>query len=549
MKGRRTLNMVTTRKTKRQALTITKTDPKKFNRKDLEEACRRYKPNRNDLAGKKRQKAQQELEIGMQNGGSGAENQVRSLDLGVKVCARKYNESKARADRLEEELESKRDKIIELQREGDVLEDMVKGNNREAKKITKLNKDIVNANNASEAKMRYRLQLNHMHQRQRNNTIVVDAHMSEMSTALASAERERSRCLKMLGEIESGVTAALHDLDTMSQEIKVERSKREHMLNNKRVEVSNAEKLEQWRNEQESNRREFEQSIGSSFQVEKESKINLIRQREEDLDKLSRDTEAKTNGQGSSEEAFMKIKKVTGVNDLGEMVEKLIKFEEQRHRLQCEKREAEDRLNAAKSSLTRSQEKYAALKSNGLEKETEINREAITDIKLRIEEELAESKVLRSANSRLEGVIVGLRQGGMGLYQRLLPFHSTLLDGDAPILKESATVSVVDVANDTLEMLKTVQQVITKMVDAIGGIDKISSSKQQVKKLRKESIEKLENPNLGVNNCRIRAKVSICLCLLVYKKRKNFQVFIYLSLLHYAKHLKDINTNFKDKAL
>lgn len=499
--------MKSTRKGKRQALTIANSDPKKFNRKDLEEACRRLNPNRNEIAGEKRQKAQQEMDIGLQKGGSGAESQVRSLDLGVKVCARKYNECKARADRLEEELESKRDKIIELQREGDVLEDMVKGNNKEAKKITKLNKDITNANNSSDSKMRYRLQLNHMHQRQRKNAIVVDAHMSEMSTALTSAEKERNRCLKMLGEIDSGVTAALHDLDTVTQEIKVERSKREQMLNNKKVEVSNAEKLEQWRNEQETNRREFEQSLGGSFQLEKESRINLIKEREEDLDKLSRDIEEKTNGRGSSEEAFMKIKRVTGVNDLGEMVEKLTNFEEQRHRLQCEKKDAEDRLKAAKLSLQNSQERYAALKANGLGQETEINREVITDIKSKIEEEQAESKVLRSTNSRLEAVIVGLRQGGMGLYQRLLPFHTTLLDGDAPILKESATVSVVDVANDTLEMLKTAQQVIIKMVDAIGGVDKISRSKQEKTHERKESIEKLENPNLGANNCRIRAKV------------------------------------------
>lgn len=500
--------MKSTRKGKRQTLAIANSDPKKFNRKDLEEACRKLNPNRNEIAGKKRQKAQQEMDIGLQNGDSGAGSQVKSLDLGVKVCARKYNECKARADRLEEELESKRDKIIELQREGDVLEDMIKGNNCEAKKITKLNKDITGSNNASDAKMRYRLQLNHMHQRQRKNSIIVDAHMSEMSSALTSAEKERNRCLKMLGEIESGVTGALHDLDTVTQDIKVERTKREQMLNNKKIEASNAEKLEQWRNEQETNRREFEQTLGGSFQVEKEGKVSLIREREEDLEKLSRDIEAKTNGRGSSEEAFMKIKRVTGVNDLGEMVEKLTNFEEQRQRLQCEKRDTEDRLKAAKQSLQNLQERYSGLKTNGLGKEMEISREAITDIKSKIEDEQAESKVLRSTNSRLEAVIVGLRQGGMGLYQRLLPFHTSLLDGEAPALQESATVSVVDVANDTLHMLKTAQQVIMKMVDVIGGVDKVTRPNRDKSFVRKDSIEKLENPNLGANNCRIRARVS-----------------------------------------
>jgi chromosome segregation ATPase len=500
--------MKSARKSKRlQSLTITNSsDIKKFNRKELQEACRRLNPNRNDIAGEKRQRAQ-ENDLGLQNGGSGAENQVRSLDTGVKICARKYNECKARSDRLEEELGKKRDEITELQREGDVLEDMVKGNNREAKKITKLKRDITDANVKSEGKMRYRLQLNHMHQRQRKNAITVDAHMSEMTSALSSAERERNRCLKMLGEIESGVTSALFELDTISQEIVVEKSKREQSLNNKKIEATNAEKLEQWRNEQESNRRDFEQSLGGTYQLEKESRINLIHEREDELKKLSRDAEAKTSGQGSSEEAFMHIKRATGVNDLAEMVEKLTNHQEQRNRLQCERKDAEDRLKSSKLSFEETQKKFAALKANGIGEDLELNRDVIIGIKAKIEEEQAEGKVLRSINTRLEAVLVGLRQGGMGLYQRILPFHASLLDGDAPILKESATGSVVDLANDTLEMLKTTQQVIGKIVNVIGGVDKVTKSRREKVQIHQESIEKLENPNLGENNCRIQSKV------------------------------------------
>lgn len=500
------------RKAKRlhQPLTIANSsDTKRFNRKELEEACRRLNANRNDIAGEKRQRAQ-EIDLGLQKGNGGAENQVRSLDIGVKICARKYNECKARADRLEEDLGKKRDEIIELEREGHVLDDMVRGNNQEAKKITKLNEDISAANIASEAKMRYRLQLNHMHQRQRKNAITVDAHMSEMTSALSSAERERKRCLKMLGEIESSVTGALHDLDTTSQEITVEKSKREQSLNNKKIEVANAEKLEQWRNDQESNRREFEQSLGGTYQQEKETRINAIREREEELKMLSRDTEAKTSGQGSSEEAFMRIKRATGVNDLAEMVEKLTNHQEQRSRLQSEKKDAEARLKASKLSLQQKQEKFAALKANGFGEDIELNRDTVNDIKVNIEEEQAESKVLRSLNTRLEGVIVGLRQGGMGLYRRMLPFHSSLLDSDPPILKESATTSVIDVANDTLEMLVTAQQVIGKMVDVIGGVEKVIEPRQEKVQVHQESIEKFENPNLGENNCRIQPKVRVC---------------------------------------
>ena len=500
-----------TRKVKRiNSLKIPGSDTKKFNRKELEEACKRLNNNRSEITGEKRLKGH-DFNLTIQQSDNGTESQVRSLDTGVKICARKYNECKARADRLEEELVKKKDEIIELQREGNVLEEMVKGNNREAKKITKLNKEITEANTNSESKMRYRLQLNHMHQRQRKNSITVDAHMSEMSSALSAAERERDKCLKMLGDIESGVSSALYDLDSTSEEIFVERAKREQSLNDKKTEVKNAQKLEEWRNKQELNRREFEQSIGGAFQLEKEIRINLIREREEALKTLSRDNEKKDLGQNrSSEEAFMHIKRAIGVNNLEEMVDKLTNYQEQRNRLQNDKKDAEDRLQASKLTLDKKRNEFIDLKANGpIGNDIEFHRDNINEIKVKIKQEQAEVKSLRSTNARLEAVLVGLRQGGMGLYQRIPPFHSTLLDCEAPLLKENASSSVVDVANDTLEMLKIAQKVISKMIDAIGGIDKITTSNQEkLQSSEIDSIEKFENPNLGENNCRIQAKIT-----------------------------------------
>lgn len=490
-----------------QALAIANPDTKKFNRKELEEACRKLNPNRTDIAGAKRQRAQ-DFDLDIQKGGNGVENQIKSLDVGVKICARKYNECKARADKLVEEVAMKRDEIIELQREGSVLEDMVNGNNNEAKKITTVNQDIEEANKISDERMHYRLKLNHMHQRQRKNRIVVDAHMSEMTSAVDSAKRERKRCFKMIGEIESGVTSALHDLDNATKEVSVERLKREQSLVNKKIEVANAEKLEQWRNAQELNRKDFEQALGGSYQLEKENRLYIINGREEELKQMSRDTEAKTSGQGSSEEAFMHIKRATGVNDLNEMVDKLTNFQEQRNRLQMEKQDAEERLESSKNSLFKKQDEFAALKANGLAGDVvDLTRDGIAEVKKTIEEELADSKILRSSYTRLEGVLVGLRQGCLGLYQRILPFHSTLLECDAPTMKDSASASVVDVANDTLEMMKTSQKIIGKMVDVIGGVDKITKPRDEKSQVQKETNEKLENPNLGTNNCRIQPKV------------------------------------------
>lgn len=69
-------------------------------------------------------------------------------------------------------------------------------------------------------------------------------------------------------------------------------------------------------------------------------------------------------------------------------------------------------------------------------------------------------------------------------------------------------------------MIKVMEQILGKMVDAIGGIKIVanvnaapdkgdgSSKKTRNKHENKEAIEMLGNPNLGDNNCRIKAKES-----------------------------------------
>ncbi len=483
-------------------------DSKTFTRKDLEKACRKVPLSKSDTVSKRKN---DQLDL-IANKAPGAESQLKSLDAGVKVCARKFNECKANAKRLHEQLAKKQDELIELKREQDALDLMVEGNNTEAKKITKLKSDIIAVNKASEAKLHYRLMLKHMHLRQRKNSMVVDAHMSELAATVASAETEKQRCQKMLGEIDSSTAAALHEYEQVVAEAEIESAKRAQELAKKQLEVENAQMMETWRNQQESNRIDFQQALTGGHEIEKESKMKMIKELEEELKVLGKTTDMKSSGKDSSEEAFMHIKRATGVNSLEEMVEKFTSRQDQSNRLINEKIEAEERLALAKNRLQASHDQFSQLRSNG-SGETELNRNLIGDVKAKIEKERAEGKILKSTNSRLDTVLVGLRQGGMGLYQRFLPFHPTLLDGDAPALNNNITSNAIDTANDTLEMLKVVQKILWKMLDSVGGIDMICRSKnKKASKLnsRRESISKLENPNLGENNCRIQAKVRKC---------------------------------------
>ena len=437
---------------------------------------------------------------------SGGGGQLSTLDAGVKLCARKYNECKAQTDRLEEELGRRTDQHAELEREATVLGDMVHGNNPEAKKIAKLTGEIEGVNEQSDAKLRYRLQLNFMHHRQRKNSVALDAHMGAMSGTLSSAERERQQCEKMLGEVESSLTGVTRELDATAREMKVEQSERHTALAGKQIEASNAERLEAWRHERESSRRDLEQSLGGTYRAEKDKRLNRIRERENEMDQLNKSMEMKAGAFGTLEESFTHVERATGVNSLVEMVEKFTHYQEHLDHLSEDKGEAEDRLNYGKKALDQAHDNYDAIKANGFG-DTELNREIIDDINSSIAKERVVGKVVKSTNVRLESVLVGLRQGGMGLYQRLIPFHPTLLDGDAPNLSESSTASAIQAAYDTLEMLKVTEQILKKMLDSVGGMEQVTQQ-GETEFDSKESTDALENPNLGENNCRIKPKAS-----------------------------------------
>ena len=493
-------------------------DSRKFTKKELEEACRKqivYDSNVNisvNIQGKRNNWHNSAIDTSEQDTGS----QVKVLDAGVKACARKFNECKAHGDRLEEELGTKIDRLKELKKDAQALNGMINGSNPEARRISTLNDDITNANKNAEEKLKYRLFLNHILQRQQKNSISLDSHMGAMTETLIAVGKEKQKCERMLGEVDSGCTKASRDLEAVNREVEVERSQRQRALNCKKSEASNAERIETWRHEREASRLELEQSLGGAHRREKEKRLRLVREHEAKLEELNAKMEGKTGTFGTLEESFTHIKQATGVNTLIEMVDKFTNHQEHRDRLLVEKKEAEERLSSAINGMELALEKFDHVKAEGFG-DTELSREIINEINDNILKEKADGKVVKSTNLRLEGVLVGLRQGGMGLYQRLLAFHPTLLDGEAPKLSESATASAIQAAYDTLEMLKVTEQILGKMLDSVGGIERVTGNlilandheSSEKYSSRKKSIESLENPNLGDNNCRIKAKVSI----------------------------------------
>lgn len=471
---------------------------KNFTRSDLEKACR--KRHKLSMTPHKIESL-----LTSHTKSSGGDSQLKSLDTSVKICTRKYNECKASADRIEEQVKLKRDELSELQRESLKLENMMVGNNNEAKAINILKIELRDANEDSDKRLHYRLKLNHMHARETNLSTAMDATINDLSRCVASAESEKNQCQKMLGELESNLTTLSNTYDTLVRDVGIERSRRKQDLASKQLEATNAEKIEAWRNDQEVTRIDFEQEIHKSLQLERDSKLLRIKELENELGSISKTSDDHSIGQGSCEDDFLHIKRATGINSIHDLLEKFVLHKEEFDRLSQEKIAAENRYHSIKSSQKMLLDEYDKLSSIG-NGETELYRVPLRDLLSDLEKEKNDSKLLRVTSEQIGIILLRLRQGTMGLYQRLFPFKSIFLDDEdnisSAILSESSSDNI-------SEMLKTINDISNLIVDEIGGIDQMSKTQLASDSVvRAESISRLENPNLGDNNCRIQAKES-----------------------------------------
>ena len=222
-------------------------------------------------------------------------------------------------------------------------------------------------------------------------------------------------------------------------------------------------------------------------------------QKLEELSALRRQANEHTAKLTELEALFVHAKQKTGVNSLTEMTQKVNGHHREEMLLTREQKDAEERLNAAKASLAKDEEYLDRLKTNGVG-ETELSHEIVSSMKRSIESEKATSKIARSTNKRLEDLLVGLREGGIGLYNRLLPFHSALLSGDAPVLGEMDSTNAVQAASDVSETISLAEKILSKMLAGIGGVRALDAPLANP-----DANGKDDSPDV-LTNCRITPK-------------------------------------------
>lgn len=444
-------------------------------------------------------------------------SQVLVLDSGVKLCARKYNEAKAHAEKLEEELSRRLDELKDLHRERVALDDMLSGSKGEAHRIEQLTREIETINEVSEQQLHYRLQLNHAEDRLKKKSLIMDGEIRTLSESVDASERELSKAERVLGEVQSNHAKAMRDLEKTVRGVEMERQQRSMAFSTLQSEAANAEQMKAWRMEcQGSHVAATVEPFGGSSNHDKEKKSRAVKERRAEVAQLRAELQTKVATSNDLEDSFKNLKEAIGANSLAEMLEKFSTLQEQRDHLLSEKKDAEERLNIVRASLEQAKGKLSIAKASGVG-ETEINRDVINHLNEWIAHEKAESKVVSSLNERMESVLVGLRQGVIGLYQRLLPFHATFFEGEAPELNERDTTSAIQAARNTIELLEVSEHIVEKMLNEVGGVECISNTVallnyHATRNPNKEEgrlecfDDTLENPNLGENNCRILAK-------------------------------------------
>ncbi|KAL7425942.1 hypothetical protein ACHAXH_000258 [Discostella pseudostelligera] len=241
------------------------------------------------------------------------------------------------------------------------------------------------------------------------------------------------------------------------------------------------------------------ESLADENKSERDRLQRSVRERRSQLRALNKSMDENMPKLSSLEDTLTQIEQATGVISITEMVHKMQNYDEYHLRLTKEKMGAEERLKAAKTALSHDQNARAQLKTQGFGT-TELNREILDDIKASIVTEKTGGKIVKSTNKRLENLLIGLRQGGIGLYNRLLPFHSSLLNEEAPVLGEMDSTNAVQAASDTMEMINFTEKVLGKMLLEIGGIRFVDSRVDTGKEIAGP-----ESPS-EMMNCRVLPK-------------------------------------------
>ncbi len=184
--------------------------------------------------------------------------------------------------------------------------------------------------------------------------------------------------------------------------------------------------MDEWRRDREAMQHELAAELRGDLSKEEEARLqSQLRDKETQAEELRKRSRVKTREALTLEEAFAKIRQATGVSTLDEMVEKFLGQGANRSSLEEEKKAAERSLSDVKAQRDALQKQFAELKASGVGG-TELNRDLYDRLDAKLAKAKASLKVNKASCDRIEAVLVAVRQGAVGLSQRLAPFSNLI---------------------------------------------------------------------------------------------------------------------------
>jgi len=496
-----------------------------FQKKDLVDAVRKVQtvrcntsPQTTDLISRDPSKSSILAEPEVRNPAS---REVEFLEEGVNHNARKFNDMKMMADKKQQELDKLIDIHKELKMENHALSKIKNKQTTDATKIGQLTKEIEKVQIDMENKMFVRKQLEHMTRRLTGKQFSYDSHINSMEEALQASTKEYEEVKLLMSQLEVGKTNAMIQMQQTKQDVEAQLKQQMAELNERQQEAGNAKRMEQWRDEREKQRQELAaELLGDLSKEEEMALLEQLKTREMQTQELIKQNKERAHKAMTLEEAFLQIRQATGVSTLEEMVEKFMGQESNKNALQEEKEEAEARLQRAKEKKAVVLQQFAEMKATGIGS-TELNREVYDKLDEEILQMKAELKVAMAASERLNEVLVAVRQGALGLVQRLQPFTNVLDPHDDLHLSQNSGF-------ETLDWLHLAEGKLSKMVEILAQQTGLQGHSQHGNELdgdgedmsgRPEEDERMrswtpmlnDDPTPHTNNIRVRSTYSTIL--------------------------------------
>ena len=396
------------------------------------------------------------------------------VEDGVNAAARRYNDLRVQCDRRAIELKNKLDELDSLKLDHDGMEKMRARDTSEARKIDQLKVQTAEVESDILRLQHYRRQLDHMLNRLKKNQIKFDAHMNGMEDTYRAVKKEWEESRLMRRSLDSGLARAQLVYDECVTRVKTLRHERNTAMEVRRAELKNAHRLKRWMRDREVVKKALATELRGDLTKDEELLLRTqLKEKEEKTKRLQRANEESQRKVQAMDDAFMKIKQITGMTSLDDMVDKFAAQRVNKKALEKEVSDVEQRLAEAKKLNQKAEQAFQERKSSGVHGllGAESGRDSTGSLEEKIQVARHEYKITKAASDRLHAVLVALRQGAHGLLQRVQPYVSLVDAGVFELTSASVGGDESDPWAETMDALGTAEQVLSKMLEVIGGTD------------------------------------------------------------------------------